>query len=241
MMTKPLAADEEMPSLLDSLVCDELDETARGRVVTWLEEDPVRWRQCGLAFLEAQAWSQALADWPRTSAGRGPTPAVEQLSVPEESRRRRPALRRILAGLALCIAFGLGLAMRDVVVPRRPTVEQPVARQVPRAVHDQVSNGGTPGAISGPEPVLAAFDVQSGSRSGPTAPIRIPVVPAGSGLSQDAPHATEIPDYLRKQWERRGYKVSFERRYLFARLPDGRQIVVPVEQLNVNPTRVQIN
>jgi len=239
MMAKPVTADEEIPGLLDRLVCGELDETARGRVVEWLEADPVRWRLCGLAFLEAQVWSQALADWPGASAGRAP--AVEQLSVPEESRRRHPAMRLVLAGLALCIVFGLGLAMRDIVVPRQMPVEQPIARQGPPVLEDQVSNGGTPDALSGKEPVLAALDVQSGSRLGSTTPIRIPVVPADPDLSLDVRHTAEIPDYVRQQWERRGYKVSFERRYLFARLPDGRQIVVPVEQLIVNPTRVQIN
>jgi len=44
-----------------------------------------------------------------------------------------------------------------------------------------------------------------------------------------------------KQWERRGYKVSLERRYLFARLPDGQQVAVPIEHVHVNPIPVSIN
>ena len=48
-------------------------------------------------------------------------------------------------------------------------------------------------------------------------------------------------DMALKALERRGYKVSFERRYLFARLPDGQQVVVPVEQLHVNAIPSNIN
>ena len=93
------------------------------------------------------------------------------------------------------------------------------------------------------EPVLASLDVHAGGRFGMTAPIRIPVAPADAdvGKDQSARRTVEIPEYIRQQWERRGYKVSLERRYVFARLPDGRQVAVPVEQVHVNPVHVTIN
>jgi len=76
-----------------------------------------------------------------------------------------------------------------------------------------------------------------------TAPIRIPVMPAGSesGDELTARRPVQIPEYVRQQWERRGYKVFLERRYVFARLPDGQQVAVPVAQLHVNPVPVNIN
>jgi hypothetical protein len=93
------------------------------------------------------------------------------------------------------------------------------------------------------EPVLAALDVRTGDGFGSTAPIRIPVMPVGveGGHAQPARYATEIPEYVRQQWERRGYKVSLERRFLFARLPDGQQVAVPVDQVHVNPIPVSFN
>ncbi len=233
--------EEEMPGDMDRLVCGELDETGRGRVLAWLEADPVRWRLCGLAFLEAQTWSQTLADWPGTRKGRAPAAGVERRVLPNESLRKRSTLPRVLAALAVCVAFTLGLAVRDIVVPPDPAIEQPVAKQDATSVRDQTATDRAPVPVGDHEPLLAALDVQSGSKLGTTTPIRIPVVPAGPDSAQEARHAAEIPDYVRQQWERRGYKVSCERRYFFARLPDGQQIVVPVEQVNVNPTRVHIN
>jgi hypothetical protein len=44
----------------------------------------------------------------------------------------------------------------------------------------------------------------------------------------------ELPDYVRRQWERRGFKFDAERRFLLARLPDGEQVAVPIERLLVS-------
>ena len=81
---------------------------------------------------------------------------------------------------------------------------------------------------------------ETGGGLGRSTPIQIPVVPAVTDASRGQEIA-EIPDYVRQQWERRGFKVSLARRFLFAKLADGRQIVVPVEQLRVNPLPIHVN
>jgi hypothetical protein len=241
MMTRRDNIAEEMPDLIDRLVCGELDESTRNRVLTWLEDDRARWRLCGLAFLEAQVWSQALTEWPRVVNGRAPAPVSACLSAPDPVARRQSAINRALVAAACVIAFGLGLALHAlVVVPHQPP-DHPVANSSPQVSPQADLPGKTLPSLPEQEPLLASFDVRSGGRSGPTTPIRIPVVPVRADPSQDARQSVEIPDYLRQQWERRGYKVSLERRFLFARLPNGERIVVPVEQLNVNPTPVRIN
>src|SRR5258707_481533 len=131
--------ERELPGLLDRLVCGELDELPRGRLLEWLDEDPLRWRACGLAFLEAQTWSQALGQWP----------------------------------------------LRELVTPSIPTREQPVA-----GAASSGADGGNAGrqnhdAARTEEPLLASLDVQAGGRFGVTAPIRIPVAPAGSNAGED--------------------------------------------------------
>jgi hypothetical protein len=238
-MMRPDATDEDMSGLVDRLVCGELNEATRGRVLAWLEEDRARWRLCGLAFLEAQTWSQAFVEWPRVENGCVSAPVSARLSAPEPVLRRRSEMSRTLATVAC--AFALGLVLHDFVVLPRPPAEQPVAGQNPPVVRDLDSPKMTPPPVDEHEPLLASLDVRSGGRTGPTTPIRIPVVPARLEATQDGRPSAEIPDYVRQQWERRGYKVSLERRFLFARLPNGEQIVVPVEQLHVNPNPIHVN
>jgi hypothetical protein len=227
-----------MPDLLDRLACGELNETARHRVLTWLEADHVRWRMCGLAFLEAQAWSQALTEWPAIQEGRTGL-AANSVAASDAARKMHPGIRRALAALAFAVAFCLGLALHDFVVASRPRAERPVADKSPPPAPDLV----LPKRVPPPEhePLLAALDVRWGNRQGPTTPIRIPVIPARADLPRESRHSVAIPEYMQQQWERRGYKVSLERRFLFARLPSGEPIVVPIEQLNVNPTPLRIN
>ncbi|MEX0710732.1 MAG: hypothetical protein WD278_00195, partial [Pirellulales bacterium] len=84
------------------------------------------------------------------------------------------------------------------------------------------------------EAVLASVAVQHGLGAMDTATIRIPVMPADGTAAQPAGATAAIPDYVRQQWERRGYRLTVERRYLFANLPDGEQVFVPVDQVQLN-------
>jgi hypothetical protein len=242
--------ESELPSLLDRLVCGELDETARRHLLAWLEAEPPRWRLCGLAFLEAQAWSHAFGELPRSDHDHlrdtvQPTHCPTSKTVP---RQRGTRAFHTLGLVALSVAFGLGLAVRDVIMPQSPPRELHVsARAAPQLSSqqstsgDRAANGGGLDTPSRAEPVLAALELNSEAGFDDTSPIHIPVMPASANSVQGSPQTAEIPDYVRQQWERRGYKISFERRYLFARLPDGQQVVVPVEELDLNPTSLQIN
>jgi len=53
------------PQILDRLVDGELAETERREVLRTLERQPDGWRQCALAFLEAQSWGEALTQLAR--------------------------------------------------------------------------------------------------------------------------------------------------------------------------------
>ncbi len=246
MTEKRTIPEDEMRGLLDGLVCGELDESARERVLGWLEQDPLRWRLCGLAFLEAQTWSQALGRWPGAEltherAGRTVQGAMATMApgaIPRQARGRAA----LTAALVL-FAFGLGIALRHPAGVLRQAAVQPAADGGASKSDKAVLPGEHREDGLAGEPVLASINVQAGGRFGAPTPIRIPVVPAIADAARD--HAerqvAEIPDYVRQQWERRGYKVSLERRYVFARLPDGQQVVVPVEQFHVNPVPVSIN
>jgi hypothetical protein len=121
--------------------------------------------------------------------------------------------------------------------------DRPVADDRSAAAPGPAAIGGKSDGTVDDGPVFAALDVRTGDGFGPTAPIRIPVMPVGveAGHAQERQYDTEIPEYVRQQWERQGYKVSFERRFLFARLPNGQQVAVPVDQVHVNPIPVSFN
>jgi hypothetical protein len=246
MKREQIISEDELPGLLDGLVCGELDDTTRAHLLAWLEADPLRWRRCGLAFLEAQTWSQALGQWPggeRAYARPGRTVPGAMTAMAGGESPRRARVRAALTAALVLVAFGLGFALRRPAdAPRQHAVEPAVRGSAPKPDDGLFHGEGRGDAVAG-EPVLASLDVQAGGRFGAPTPIRIPVVPAAADTVEDrtGQHVAQIPEYVRQQWERRGYKVSLERRYVFARLPDGQQVVVPVEQFHVNPVPVSMN
>jgi hypothetical protein len=242
--------ETEMVARLERLACGELDESACGPLLAWLEEEPLRWRLCGLAFLEAQSWAETLAVWPAPSragsaggvdsawpiaADRRETP--RQPTIDRSSARSRRLVFTLVAAASLLIAFGLGLGTRGITEwtggSPGPRTIAGVAGNTADRLHGQPPS---PATISRGA-VLASLPVRSESGLGPVATVQVPVVPGDS--TSAIPHP-EIPEYVRDQWERRGYRLSTQRRYLFAHLPDGREAVVPVEQVFVHPIPRQV-
>lgn len=228
-----------MPSQVDRLVCGELDESARQKLLAWLEAEPARWRMCGVAFLEAQAWSRAIERWPRADDQSCSSAGATLRLAPGQSRRRA-LVRQATIAAAVVIAFGLGIAFRDFsAAAQRAAETADVSGDVPGGTRKDLSNGDS-NLPSKQESVLASLNVETGDGFGHSTPIHFPVVPAAIDENHLQEHA-EIPDYVRQQWERRGYKVSLERRFLFAKLADGQKVVVPVDQLRVNPLPIHVN
>src|SRR5579872_1449138 len=167
MNTGFIIPEGDLPGLLDRLVCGELDEGARRRLLAWLEAEPLRWRLCGVAFLEAQTWSQAFGELPRGDYDlRRDTvhPAICTAAPRVSDRRHRTAVGPL--GLAaLLIAFGLGLALRDVVVPQGRQGERQGAdlatsqssSRLSSRTGDQAANAVGSETPSQAEPVLAAL------------------------------------------------------------------------------------
>lgn len=101
---------------LDRLADGELDEPSRMALLRALDRQPDGWKRCALAFLEAQAWREAL-------------PAVPvSHPAPLRPRSSLATLRRVLAvAAAVAVAFCGGFVSRG---PDRAT---PMARTTPVA------------------------------------------------------------------------------------------------------------
>jgi hypothetical protein len=86
-----------------------------------------------------------------------------------------------------------------------------------------------PNRKTGDEPLLATVSLPTNLDPRLRAQLELPVAQMGAGLRQASP----ISDYDRQQWERRGFELIEETRYLPARLPDGREVMVPITKVHV--------
>ena len=199
---------------LDRLVCGELDEASRSGLLAWLDAEPLRWRACGVAFLEAQTWNESLS-----------TVAVEEHQVRIESveiRKDRQSRNRVSAWAilapSLLVAFVLGTVARGWISPTR---EASVAEK-----------GQLPSAPGGPLMASVSLQPKLGSPMGAT--IQIPVLPVQQSGGAEGEKVRPLSEYERQKWERRGYVLTKERRFLPAQLPNGKKVAVPVEQVKAS-------
>lgn len=219
MTVESQGTEARMQSLIDALVCGELDDGDRRQLLAWLDSDAARWRACGLAFLEAQMWEEALnAEGPAFGVQR-----LEGYQRREAARAMRPAgggrwLTPLAVVAASIAAFACGLVCHEFWRPRRES-SPPIARPELPPRPAQQSSG----------PLVASVPV----KGGPLGEIATLHFPVRTVDSRNVPAASAVPEHVRKLWERRGYELVEERRYLPARLPDGRSVMVPVNEVKM--------
>jgi hypothetical protein len=199
---------------LDRLACGELDEQTRKSLFTWLDAEPLRWRGCALALLEMQTWNESLENIDKNPAC-VPEPAFR--AIHERNRESKILRWRPLSSLAaaLLVAFTLGTlsggwwkSNGEVVANKRPQESEPAG------------------------PLMATVSLRPELGSAMPATLQIPVM----SVKDSGAHSPSrsISEYDRQKWERRGYQLTKERRFLPAQLPDGKKVVVPVEQVKAN-------
>jgi hypothetical protein len=216
--------DKAMQARIDRLVADELPEEERHNLLVWLDEDPGRWRLCALAFLEAQTWEAATAAWPE-----GQGAAAEIVSskncvapqhVPVAAAPRSVSFSSMAIAGALALMFATG-----VVSGRFWSVREPTQPQAGPPASKLAKNS----TVSETAPLLATVSVRTNLDPQVPAQLQVPVVPVTAAAIQ----VPAFSEYERMQWERRGFELNEERRYLPARLPDGREIIVPIKKIEM--------
>ena len=222
---------------LDRLASGELDEITRKSLLAWLDAEPLRWRACALAFLEVQTWNESFeiveSAESRETCGRElrrgqQTHAEQGQKIRAELRHKSslPAPRRWAPAASLAaavlVAFACGALSRGWWTPPADLVvgnKQPtLSKQLPES-----------------EPagrMMATILLNSELQSGVPATMQIPVRAVDDSAAE--PTATPISQYDRQKWERRGYQLTKERRFVPAQLPSGKKVVVPVEQVKAN-------
>ena len=217
-MNEPME-DLDQP-LLDKLVDGELSAFERRSVLLQLDDTPHAWRRLALTFLEAQTWQREL----RTVSVAAVPPVVTRISPPVVNPRRRWSVLTTVA-TSVCVTFGLGFACGSLRVAGSPTIaEQTVSDIIPE-----------PELTVGPESNLEMIRVLlAGDTPGTFREVDLPLVEAtddGSALLADRP--SFIPHQVRRTLERMGHEVQEQWQLVPVQLSDGREAVVPVDDVHV--------
>ncbi len=230
---------------LDKLVDGTLSEAERRQLLMSLDGQPDGWRRCALAFLEAQCWKEAFRglDAPSSTSLKADTlPPADRLSdsgeatLASRTARRSPWRSRAETLLAMAASFlvvlwlgswaqrawrGEGLPGSSGEVARtQPPRSIPVDQSQPRPIATPAANPWRVVTVSSP----------SNGRS-----VKLPAVERNrldeQWLRSVGP---AMPDEVLQALNRSGHQVEQRRELVPFPLPDGRRLVVPVDQVDVH-------
>lgn len=206
----------------DRLVDGELTPEEYRELLASLDDEPGGWRQCAMAFLEAQALGTELR------SVRCESEAAPKVAVARRSSwwTRQAVPLTIACAASFLLAFWVGDGFRDFVGGGQPG---------PRLVHDSNTDDlplQAPIAANtdDPQPVAHARFVVDGQE------IDVPVFDADDQYGQRLlQRPMQVPDNIRRRLEQAGFEVRQRRELTPVPLEDGRQVIFPVDQLEITP------
>jgi hypothetical protein len=253
---------EQLDVWLDRLVDGEVADPQRQALLSRLEQSPGGWRRCALAFLEAQAWREAMSpaaasagDWGASLASpeaegasdRG-SPLAPALSPERRGRNAaasppgaspgvvwhwRPLLGMVAAAASFALAFGLGLLVhKSWLGPNQASGDAAVTGHMGRLGGSLAPVAADNSSHSGQMKWGAVQFVVDGPEGSPRQ-VRLPAVDGPDPERWLSEQPPAIPDEIVQELRRRGHHVETQRQYLPVPLDDGRSAVFPVDQVDV--------
>jgi hypothetical protein len=224
--------DQDAARWLDRLANDELDESSRLRLFEWLECDPERWRRCALALLEAKELQLGLGDW--VSGDATTTTGPQAVMTPPDSTRvhrtletgrsaTRGALNSVIAAVAVLISFGMGMA-----VDQRWKASSHLTETNQRPQTGALTTSNDSQHVDSQQALQ-----KMPTEAGPSFSDNMNSFDASEQFDQQALLASDpapLPEYVRSQLERCGYRVDSEQKLISVTLSDGREMSIPVEE-----------
>jgi len=224
--------ESSMAARLERLVDGELSPEEYRALLASLDEEPGLWRQCALAFLEAQALRRELGNVRHSFDVRESAPVTGDVS-PRTSTAWDKLQVLLAVAASFLVAFGLGLAvpkiyslMQESAGGGNMNAQSPVVLTDGRASEEA-------------QAVRYVGDVRllfGGSADGSQEAGRVPVYEVGQDLTwflsgEGSALGPEMLEVLRQS----GFEVRHDQQYFPAPLEDGRQIIVPVEGFQITP------
>lgn len=235
-----------MPAANQPITDQELDRLADGELapaevrdlLAALESAPGGWRRCALAFVQSQALRRGLTQYC------APAPVTRDAATPPARVASRPTSRLgwLATAASLVVAFGAGMAASLSVRP---------------AGHDaqRVAADLTQPSITAPDPVTAPIDalVQGPPQRAVQADADVVTFWTQDANGQrhtlparlvDAEEINErlgvrfrsaVSPQVRTRLEQQGYRFESRKRYAPLGIDDGRTLIVPVEDMRLEP------
>ena len=189
------------------------------------EANPLHWQQIATAFLEEQLWQQSLSKEPAANVK---TPATQiYRAVPA------PVYRWLPLALAASLLLAVSLAYFWWGRFGRPFENQQVTHSAPApdiAVNDPLANN-----EQRVQPVSFQTPYSIGIRNNDRYE-SVPVLP--QSVAQELgyqPTKSHIPAEVQSKLRREGYQLDSRLHYLKGSTGDGREIIVPVESVRMQP------
>jgi hypothetical protein len=224
------AGEQLDPVVLDRLVDGELPEAERRKLLVSLDQRPSGWRQCALAFLEAQSWrdlfpsaaknlqaerkSSTVAAAVENAEAQLAAGAVEGESSVELARPQHRAAPRWLwmveMAAGFLIALSLGFYLRGGFLGA--TAQQNAS---------VVQSNRIPGNLNE-------------TANGRVQDVSVPLVDPRQVEAWRAQPMVNVPDEVRRAAENTGFQIRQVRKYLQVQVPGG-QAVVPIDQIEIIP------
>jgi len=213
------------------LVDGELESAERAKLLNQLESHPDGWRDCALAFLEDQAWRQAMTE-PGLQREQNTIATTTATTTSRRSTERSffatlPGLLSLAAALLLAFAVGkwsptnrdngdYATAPENSIGERSPMIAKNDGEDRLAPPHVAAADAGKK---MGAE--VNAFDQQG--------------QPLVMMDEQFWKHDSSLPIEFQKQLESLGAKVKRERGLMPVRANDGQEWIVPYEDVRVVP------
>jgi hypothetical protein len=209
--------------LVDRMVDGELDEGAEKELLARLDSEPEGWRRLALAFVESRVWSRELPAAMKAPAAPADPERVSS-ATSERSTCSDFGWQLLTIASTLLLSFGLGLWVRGFWTPG-------------------IGGDGGPGHMGlGPPPFVSTNSQASVEPSKMLIPVpqerQVLEVPVFSASDFDPSWIAEtqpiVPRHVLKALERSGHRIEQRREFMPFQLQDGRQVIVPVDQVELH-------
>ena len=219
-------------SLLDRMVDGQLSEPERHALLEELEQTPDGWRRLALAYVEAGAWA---ADFGEFVGQKQNQLAANMAPVSSPARSGGPVVRwAMVVGLLLAVASGFALRGLWGVSPASDHANNTAQSRL--ETEDPLVSSPSPSKLKTVSPTrqeTVTLLVNAGA-SDALERIEIPLLDAADVEDEwfFGSHAP-IPKQFLEEFQQQGRQVRTGRTFHQLTLGDGRQIVVPIDSIEV--------
>lgn len=235
---------------IDRFVDGAMDEEQQRALLSSLDYRDDGWRRLALAFVEDRAWRHDLGTLV-DARDEEPTAEVARRSDGSTQGSRwpgavalasRPLAIAVAMAASFLIAFSVGMQWRDaqsVAPPERSNniishVEQPLHEDADLAEAIALAEAGVGSVVlNETRPLLSRDDASDDAFRGSDS-VELPVITVSGGRAAwEKKNTPAFPAYLSEVLQELGYFVELRHSLVPVELPDGRRVMIPMEQIEV--------